>query len=725
MAESGGLKKTLGLADVYAISTGAMFSSGFFLLPGIAAIESGPSVALAYLFAGLLILPAMFSVAELSTAMPRAGGAYYFLDRSMGPLMGTIGGLGTWLALVLKTAFALLGMGAYLMLFVDVPIKPIAVGLTGAFAILNIVGAKETSGLQRVLVASLVMILGAWIVQGVGYWLGHDPVGMIEARMDGQFLENGIDGLFATVGIVFVSYAGLTKVASVAEEVRDPDRNIPLGMMLSLGTATAIYVVGVGLMTLVLEPEAFHASYTPVADAGEVIFTWIPKKLGLWLVVIAATAAFASTGNAGILSSSRYPMAMARDNLVPPRFGILSKRFGTPVVSVLVTAAMIILLIVAFDIAAVAKLASAFQLMLFGLICLALIVMRESRIDYYQPGYRSPFYPWMQIAGMLIPLWLIVEMGWLAVLFTMGVVAGCIGWYLVYANKRTVRHGAVYHVFERLGRQVYRGLDDELRDIVAEKGLDESDPVERLVVEADVMDIEGEVACADVMGRVVQRLSDLADDPEGIELLRDRLIQSAPSLPVINRFGLAQANVEGLKASRLVIVRATRGIVVPAQRRGATRKLFAMAVLVGPDEDLSLHLRVLAHFGRRVADVDFEGAWFEARTEAQLREILLREDRFHHVRVHADEPSGALIGRQLKDAKLPRGIIVALLQRRDGSVFVPGAFDEIHDGDRITAIGDPDTIREFRHLFDPVCEARLTGQVETVATPASGSGAGP
>ena len=90
------LRKELGLLDVYAISTGAMFSSGFFLLPGLAAAETGPSVPLAYLVAGLFILPAMFAVAELSTAMPRAGGAYYFLDRALGPLVGTVGGLGTW-----------------------------------------------------------------------------------------------------------------------------------------------------------------------------------------------------------------------------------------------------------------------------------------------------------------------------------------------------------------------------------------------------------------------------------------------------------------------------------------------------------------------------------------------------------------------------------------------------------------------------------------------------
>ena len=87
------LDKNLTLFDVYAMSTGAMFSSGLFLLPGIAAAATGNSVFLAYLCAGFLILPAMYCMAELSTAMPKAGGTYYFLDRAMGPLMGTIGGL--------------------------------------------------------------------------------------------------------------------------------------------------------------------------------------------------------------------------------------------------------------------------------------------------------------------------------------------------------------------------------------------------------------------------------------------------------------------------------------------------------------------------------------------------------------------------------------------------------------------------------------------------------
>jgi len=146
MPAGSSLKKSLTLYDVYAISTGAMFSSGFFLLPGIAAAETGPSVVLAYFVAGLLILPAMLSLAELSTAMPKSGGTYYFLDRSLGPLAGTAGGLGTWLALVFKSAFALIGMGAYLVIWVDLPVQPVAIALTVAFTAVNIIGPKSRVG---------------------------------------------------------------------------------------------------------------------------------------------------------------------------------------------------------------------------------------------------------------------------------------------------------------------------------------------------------------------------------------------------------------------------------------------------------------------------------------------------------------------------------------------------------------------------------------------------
>src|SRR5690606_10503009 len=158
-------------------------------------------VVLAYLVAGFMIVPAMLSMAELTTAMPKAGGSYYFIERAMGPLIGTIGGLGTWLSLVFKTAFALIGMGAYLAIFVELPVKPLAIGLTVAFMALNSVGAKESSGLQRFLVTVLLAVLAFFIARGL-YYSVSSPHGTMTLSDMGPFFKSGFEGFMGTVGLV-------------------------------------------------------------------------------------------------------------------------------------------------------------------------------------------------------------------------------------------------------------------------------------------------------------------------------------------------------------------------------------------------------------------------------------------------------------------------------------------------------------------------------------------
>lgn len=695
------LKKSLGLFDVYAISTGAMFSSGFFLLPGIAALETGPSVAIAYLVAGLMILPAMFSVAELSTAMPKAGGTYYFLDRAMGPLMGTVGGLGAWWMLILKSAFALIGMGAYLALFVDVPVQPLAATLAAVFCVVNIIGAKESSGLQRVLVAVLVGVMALFVASGFVWVVTSAGVREVGAERFSPLFTNGIDGFFATVGIVFVSYAGLTKVASVAEEVKDPDRNIPLGMTLALITATFVYVAGVALMIAAIPPQEFTTDLTPVATAGDAFLTWLPGTAGVVLVVASATAAFASTGNAGILAASRYPMAMARDSLVPTRFEQLG-RFGTPTLAILLTGAVMITLIIGLDISAMAKLASAFQLLLFALLSACVIVMRESRIDYYRPGYKSPLYPWMQIAGVGVPLWLIAEMGWMAMLFTALVVLACIGWYLGYGRKRVSRGGAILHVFERLGRGVSRELDHELRRIVSEKGLREEDPFEEIVADAVVLDISGrltfdralEQACAAAAARIDVEQDDLVSALRSEQLLG--------LMPISDGSAVPHLRVGGAFKPVLVMVRARDGISIEVEATAmiaaATEEVFALLLMVGRQSEPGVHLRMLAQIADRTDDEDFLPSWLRARGESELKEVLLRDDRFVHLTLVEGASTGVLIGQTLPELRFPPGALVALVRRTDDT-FVPRSGDVFREGDRLTVIGEPDAIEAVRARF--------------------------
>ena len=693
------LRKELGLFDVYAISSGAMFSSGFFLLPGLAAAQTGPSVALAYLVAGLFILPAMFSVAELSTAMPRAGGAYYFLDRALGPMVGTVGGLGTWLALVLKSAFALVGMGAYLAIYFDAPIEPLAIVLTLVFMAINIVGAKESSNLQRVLVTILLGVLGFFLVQGLAE-IGSRGFAQVPAEPFTPFFAFGFAGFMSTVGFVFVSYAGLTKVASVSEEVRNPDRNIPAGMVLSLVTAAVVYSVGVYILVAVLPPDELRSDLTPVATAAEAFFDWLPGGVGVFLIVVAAIAAFASTGNAGIMSASRYPLAMARDRLVSPRFGVLG-RFQTPTFSIVVTAVMMVAAILLFDVASIAKLASAFQLLLFSLLCLAVVIMRESGIAGYDPGFRSPGYPWMQIAGFLAPIWLIAEMGEMAIIFSIALLGVTFGWYLHYARPRVKRAGAILHTFARLGEHRYTGLDRELRSIVAEKGLRDEDPLDRIVASARVLQFEEQVTLDELTRSAAELLS--AD----LEVSADEIVQGLRGeaettfLPVAPGVTLPHLRLPELEEPRMLLARCRCGVAGElgggegSQAYADLSALRAVFFLLSPAYDPGQHLRLLGHLAMHVNETTFLDDWMAAEDGNALRTTLLVAHGLATLRVGHGEGQVRWDGVRLRDLPHPRGTLVALVRRGDERI-IPDGETVLRDGDWLTVLGAPDALAEFR-----------------------------
>jgi len=694
------LKKELGLFDVYAISTGAMFSSGFFLLPGIAAAETGPSVVLAYFLAALLMTPAMLSMAELAAAMPRAGGTYFFLDRTMGPLVGTIGGFGTWLALVLKSAFALIGLGAYLTIYVDVPIRTTALVLTGLFALLNIRGAKESTGLQRVLVVTLIVLLGTFILSGFGFVFGDGAAGTAAPRgasgtlgeQFSPFFPFGVEGLLGTVGLVFVSFVGLTKVASIPEEVKDPDVNIPRAMILSLATATTVYVLGVFVMVAVLEPSELRGSLAPVAAAGERVLGWLPGHTGMIVIVIAAVAAFSAMANAGIMTASRYPLAMARDRLVWEGFARLG-RHGTPTLAILATAGLMAVFLVALDVESVAKLASSLQLLIFAFVNLAVVVMRESGIEAYDPGFRSPLYPWIQVAGFLMPLWLMVELGVLPILFSLGVAVAAAAWYNHHGRERVDREGAVFHVFERLGRRRFEGLEPELREILREKGLRAEDPFDELVSGAETIDLEEPATFEEAVERAAAVLAGTV--PMTSEELAGEFLRGMKTgiTPVSRGVALPHVRLAGVDESRLVMLRAREGIETEGHA-----PIRAILFLASERDRPSRHLRLLAQLAGRADDDEFMREWLSAPNEQRLKEAVLHDDRYLAVRVGAGIATRDLVGRALRDVSLPDGCLVALI-RREGQALVPRGDTILEDRDRLTIIGDPAGLDELRARY--------------------------
>ena len=537
-----GLKKELGLLDVFAIATGTTLSSGLFLLPGLAAEEADGGIIFAYLVAALPLIPAMLSIVELSTAMPRAGGVYYFLDRTMGPMIGTVGGVGTWMALILKVSFALVGMGAYISLFYgDIPMTGIAVLIAVVLGALNLFSSKKSGIFQVILVTILLTILALFL--GDGFL--HMSFARIKSEMDVEF-----NSLLSTAGLVYISYVGITKIASLSEEVKNPERNLPKGIFLSLGTALIIYFLGTSVLVGVIPMDILKGDLTPFATAADLMF----GKVGMIIITIAALAAFTSVANAGVMSASRYPLAMSRNSILPSLFGKINKQ-GAPIISVIISTLVIVLLIVSFDPTKIAKLASAFQLIMFSLVCVAVIVMRESRIDSYDPGYKSPWYPWTQIIGIISAGLLIVEMGWLPILFSTGLIGAGIIWYRIYAKNKINSTGAVYHIFERLGHQRYEGLDSELRGIMKEKGLRSSDPFNEIVLRADVLDLDETMGFEQVLHKAAAGLQN------ELPLNEEQIVQivmegtKVGATPVMRGIALPHLRCQRIKYSIMLLVR--------------------------------------------------------------------------------------------------------------------------------------------------------------------------
>ncbi|MXR20257.1 amino acid permease [Halobacterium bonnevillei] len=435
------LERDLGLGAVFAISVGAMIGSGIFILPALALKMAGPAVILAYLLAGLLVVPAALSKSEMATAMPEAGGTYLYIERGMGPVLGTVAGVGTWFSLSFKSALALVGGVPYLVLLFDLPVKPVALGLAAFLVVVNLLGAKQTGRLQTIIVSVMLVALG-WFVAG--------SVGQVQQANYQHFFVGGWEGLLAATGLVFVSYAGVTKVASVAEEVEDPGRNIPIGILGSLAFTTLLYVGIVAVMVGVTEAGSVAGSTVPVAVAAEATL----GNAGVYAVIAAAMLALVSTANAGILSSSRYPFAMSRDQLAPPTFAEIHETFGTPTTAITLTGAVVLVLIAFVPILEIAKLASAFQILVFVLVNLAVVAFRNGSTDY-QPEFRSPLYPWMQAFGVVSGVVLLTQMGMVPLFGALAITLGSVGWYVAYARPRIRREGAATDVIRRrLGRDV-------------------------------------------------------------------------------------------------------------------------------------------------------------------------------------------------------------------------------------------------------------------------------
>jgi APA family basic amino acid/polyamine antiporter len=610
------LQRQLGLGAVFAIAAGAMISSGLFVLPGIVFAISGPSMILAYALAGLLNVPTMLAQAELATAMPKAAGSYFVVERSLGTYWGLLAGLFNWSSLALKAAFALIGIGVLAELVVSgmlpAPLKTVAVLAAVFFVIINFRSVKSASWLQGWMVAGL---LGALIF----YVVGAFP--HVEPSHYRPFFKGTLREFMMVTGMVFVSYGGLTKVVDVAEEVRKPHRNLPWGMFLSYATVNLLYVLVAFVTVGVLQPDRLAGSLRPVTD-GALATTgyW-----GEWIIGIAAFLAYATTGNAGIMSAARTPMAMSHDGLLPTVFGRVHARFRTPHTALLLTGAFVVFVIVFLSVEDLVKTASTMLILSLGLINVAVMVMRRSGIEGYRPTFRMPLVPWLPLATLVFYGFLIAEMGLIALTWTFGFIAVASIWYFVYVQRRIRRQSAAaYLVQSALSRDIPRSqIEDELVQISLERDEIVTDRFDDLVKRAPVLDIAEEISGRDLFRRLGECLGTLLGMPP--QRVEEMLLQREREASTVVQTGIAIPHVVvgGKGVFQMVIVRCRKGAVF-SELQEPVRVVFALA---GSSDERNFHLRALMAIATIVQEENFLERWLRAANEGQLKDILLLSRR--------------------------------------------------------------------------------------------------
>ena len=435
------LAKDLGPLAALTIGVGTMIGAGIFVLPRQAISDAGSLAVVSFLLGGGIALLTALSASELGTAMPKSGGAYYYVNHALGPLFGSIAGWSNWLGLAFASAFYMVGFGRYIQNILAMPdgfiVGPVTissvkiVALAGAtlFILINYVGAKETGRLQNVIVVILVGILSVFTI-----------VGALSAKPTNLPQSQGFGPMLTTTGIIFVSYLGFVQITSVAEEIKDPGRNLPRAVIGSVVLVTIIYALVLVVMSATVEP-GFIQSLSDDQIAVVEVAKLILGPIGGIALLFGGLLATASSANASILASSRINFAMGRDNIVTPSLNEIHPRFATPYRSIAVTGGLILVFIVAGTVEALATMGSVLHLIIYGLLNVALIVMREAQPADYQPDYEVPFYPFTPILGMLTSFALIAFISEFIIALSFALVVGAILWYFFYARSRTDKQG--------------------------------------------------------------------------------------------------------------------------------------------------------------------------------------------------------------------------------------------------------------------------------------------
>jgi basic amino acid/polyamine antiporter, APA family len=422
VAESEGgkhhLKRTLGPVNLVALGIGAIIGAGLFSLTGIAAADNaGPAVVLSFVVAALGCAFAGMCYSEFATMIPVAGSAYTYAYATMGELLAWIIGWDLVLEYAVGAATVSVSWSSYVvkllhMYGVELPEKLTrcpwdqpagiinlpAVFIIFAVSILLMIGISESARANGVIVTIKVVIVVVVIAVGFSYVNRANYTPFIPPNT-GTFGEFGWSGVMRAAAVIFFAYIGFDAVSTAAQEARQPQRDMPIGIIGSLAICTVLYVLFARVLTGMVPYRKFHGDAAPVAT----VISLFPHAWLQTSIVVGVIAGYTSVILVMLLGQSRVFYSMSRDGLLPAVFSDIHPRWQTPYRCNMIFMVFVSLFSGFLPISRLGHMTSIGTLLAFVIVCVGVMVMRKTNPSAPRP-YRTPLVPVVPVLGIFVCL---------------------------------------------------------------------------------------------------------------------------------------------------------------------------------------------------------------------------------------------------------------------------------------------------------------------------------
>lgn len=427
------LNRSLGAFSLVLLGVGAVIGAGLFSITGIAAAEhAGPAIVISFILASIGCAFAGLCFSELASMIPVSGGAYTYTYATLGEFVAWIIGWALMLEYAAGAAVVAISWSAYVVSFLhgfnlDLPhsllaspwqpthlpdgteiygwinLPPLIIIIL--LSLILIVGVDKSAKVNAVLVAIKVSVVLIFIGVGFGYIQEANYEPFIPENT-GVFGEFGWSGILRGAGIVFLAYVGFDAVSTAAQEVKNPQRDLPIGIIGSLGICTLLYVLFALIMVGLVPYDQLNVAAPVAAAINKTPFLWLNG-----LIKLAIIAGLTSVILVLLLGQSRIFYTMSKDGLLPPVFSIVHSRYHTPWVSNLVLMVLVGGFAAFVPLSLVGQLTSIGTLLAFAIVCASVIVLRKTRPDLPRP-FRTPLVPWVPLLGIITCLVMMFSLGW-------------------------------------------------------------------------------------------------------------------------------------------------------------------------------------------------------------------------------------------------------------------------------------------------------------------------